>query len=89
MTHSGADARLQLQLEHLRSDDRLRERAARAAELSVAERLELTYALCRQAMAMLDRLAPEVRERVAAYHEPLGPGAEEVLRRLARLASPR
>src|SRR3972149_2057056 len=50
--------RLEAQLEYLRSDDRLRERAARAAELTVAERMALVAALGRQAMAMLDRLAP-------------------------------
>lgn len=87
MAGTDADRRLEAQLEWLRSDDRLRERAARAAELTVRERLELTYRLCREAMAMLDRLAPEARERIEAYREPLGPGAEQVLRRLGRLAS--
>jgi len=82
------DPRLEAQLEYLRSDDRLRERAARAAELTVAERMALVAALGRQAMAMLDRLPPEVRARALAYREPLGPGAEVVLARLARLAAP-
>lgn len=79
---------MERQLEHLRSDDRLRERAARAAEMTVAERLALTYQLCRRAAAMREQLSPELRARAESYREPFGPGAEEALRRYSRLASP-
>lgn len=82
------DGALEAQLAHLRSDDRLREQAARAAEMTVEERLALTYRLGRQAMAMLDRLPPDVRARVESYREPLGTGADGVLSRLGQLASP-
>ena len=88
MSGSEADRRLEQQLQYLRDDDRLRERAARAAEMTVAERLSLTYRLSRRATAMRDKLSPEIRMRAEAYREPLGPGAEEVLRRFSRLASP-
>ena len=83
-----ADKRLEEQLRYLRSDDRLRERAARAAEMTVAERLSLTYTLCRRASAMRGQLSPAIRARVASFREPLGPGAEAALRRFSRLASP-
>ena len=69
-----ADRRLEEQLSYLRSDDRLRERAARAAEMTVAERLSLTYTLCRRASAMRGQLSPAIRARVASFREPLGPG---------------
>lgn len=83
------DRLLEDQIAHLRSDDRLRERAARAAELSIQERLFLTYRLCRSAMELLDSLPAEARSRAEEYREPLGPGAEEVLARFGSLASPR
>lgn len=85
MTGRDADERLKAQLAYLRSDDRLRERAGRAQELSTQERVELTYRLSEEAMAMLDGLPAEVRARVEVYREPLGPGAERVLRRLGGL----
>ena len=84
-----ADAALEAQLEYLRSDDRLRERAERAREMSIEERLSLTYGLCRAAMATLDRLPISVRQRGAVHVDPLGPGADEVLARFGSLASPR
>jgi hypothetical protein len=85
---SDVDRRLEEQLGYLRSDERVRERAARAAEMTVAERLSLTYMLSRRATAMRDQLPSDLRARVASYREPLGPGAEAALRRFSRLASP-
>lgn len=82
------EEQLQAQLEYLRSDERLREQASRAAEMTVSERLQLTYRLCRVAMQMLDRTPPEVRERVEGFREPLGPDAETVLARFGSIASP-
>jgi len=88
MSTIAANRALEAQLEFLRDDERLRERATRAAELSVDQRLELTYRLCRAAMGLLERLPAEARAQAEAYREPLGPDAEEVLGRFASLASP-
>ena len=88
MSASDADRRLERQLQYLRSDDRLRERAARAAELTVPERLSLTYKLSHRASLMRDQLSPDIRARVESHKDRPGPGAEEVMRRYSRLASP-
>lgn len=82
------DARLEAQLDYLRSDDRLRELAALAAELTPAERLAQAWDMCRSAAAMLERLAEDERRRIEATREVPAPDAAEVLGRLARLASP-
>ena len=75
--------RLQAQLEYLRSDDRLRELAALAAESTPEERLEQAWAMSRSAAAVLVSGAADdrVREEIAAAAAP-------VLRRLAGLARP-
>lgn len=88
MSPETVDQALQAQLDFLRDDERLRERAARAVQLSVDERLQLAYQLCRAAMGILERLPPEARARAEAYREPLGPDAEEVLRRFGSRATP-
>ena len=85
------DRRLRAQLEHLRDDDRLRERARRAAELTLEERLALTYRLGRAAIEMLESLPTVAREQAARWRDVPGAGAEVVLRRLASIdrAEPR
>ena len=79
MSEPDADAILRAQLEHLRSDDRLRELAALAADMTPEERLQQAWAMSRSAAAMLEGRPDPPRE-------PLGPGAPEVLRRLSDLA---
>lgn len=81
-------ATLAAQLDYLRSDERLAQRAALAATLTPAELLEETAALGRWAMHFLDQLPEDERARALAYEEALPPGAEVVLRRLSRLSSP-
>ena len=88
MPPSDVDDLLEAQLEYLRSDDRLRELAAIAAEMTREERLEQAWAMSRSGQSMLDSLPDDVRARAEAYREPLGAGAEEVLPRLAALSSP-
>jgi hypothetical protein len=83
---SPTDERLQAQLEYLRSDDRIRELARLAAEMTPEERLEQAWSMSRSAAAMLDNLPSEVRERLEAHRQPLTPDSEEALRRLARLS---
>jgi hypothetical protein len=88
MPPSDASRRLEAQLEHLRSEEHLRDRVAPFRALTPSERLEITWALCRAGAAALDRLEPERRERALSRGEPPGPGADAILRRLARLPSP-
>ena len=82
------DAVLAAQLEYLRSDARLRERAAEAAALRPEERLAQAHALGRLASFYLARLPEDVRARAADCRAPLGPGAEQILVRLAHSAEP-
>jgi hypothetical protein len=88
VTVGDPDARLAARLEHLRSDDRLRERAARAAEMTAEERLALTYHLGRRAMALLDALPPGDPARAGSPRELPASDAGPVLLRLARLRVP-
>jgi hypothetical protein len=88
MQRSPVDRRLQLQLEYLRSDERLRELAGVAAELTSEERLEQAWAMSRSAAAILAQQPDDLLARIEAVRDALGPGAENVLPRLARLASP-
>ena len=88
MASSDENERLRAQIEYMSSDDRLRERAALAAEMTPEERLEQACEMTDTAAATLDALPEDVRERILGYSEPFGPGAEEVLRRLGSLASP-
>ncbi len=62
-------------------DEQIRRRAALAMELTAEERLAEAFALCRTAAALLDALPADVQERARAYREPIGPDAEELLRR--------
>ena len=80
--------RLDAQLEYLRSDQRLRSRAALAAEMTPAECLAEAYALCRWAAFLLEQLPAAERQRALDYHEPLPDDTAPVLRRLARLGTP-
>jgi hypothetical protein len=80
--------RLHAQLEHLRSDARLRERASLAGELAPEERLAETYALCQWAAFFVEQLPEDERQRALDYHEPVPPDAAVILRRLACLWSP-
>ncbi|MBI5479249.1 MAG: hypothetical protein HY906_10350 [Deltaproteobacteria bacterium] len=80
--------RLNAQLEYLRSDERLRERAALAAQLTTAERLAETYALCRWAAFLLAQLPEDERRRALDFHEPVPADSAPALRRLARLSGP-
>lgn len=73
---------MRAQLEYLRSDERLRERAARATEMSAEERLALAFELCHQAALWQERVPIEVRAG-AVPERPL-PDAWVVLRRLGR-----
>ncbi len=84
-----ADQRLLAQIEYLRSDERLRERAAAAMEVGPEVRLEEARQLGIDAMRWLDQLPADVRARVDGWTDALGPGAEDVLPRLARLSAPR
>jgi hypothetical protein len=88
MSPTDADEILRAQLEYLRSDDRLRELAAMAVEMTAEERLEQAWAMSASAQATLDALPADARARAEAYREPLGADAEEVLPRLAALWSP-
>jgi hypothetical protein len=81
-------AMLAAQLEYLRSDERLRQRAALAAGMTPEERLEETAALGRWAMHFLDQLSDDERARALAVSEALPPDSEAILRRLSRLSSP-
>ena len=88
MVRSDPDAVLTAQLDYLRSDARIRERVAAAAGLRPEERLAQAHALGRLASFYLARLPDDVRVRAAAYRAPLGPGAEQILLRLAHLPEP-
>jgi hypothetical protein len=88
MDAARADALLCAQVEHLRSDERLRELAALAAEMTPEERLAQAWAMSASGAAARELLAEDERARVDALREPLGPGAEQVLARLAGLSSP-
>ncbi|HEY3357214.1 MAG TPA: hypothetical protein VGQ83_28450 [Polyangia bacterium] len=80
--------RLRAQLERLRGDERLRQRAALAGEMTPQELLAETWALCRWAAFFLDQLPEDEAARARGYHEALPADAGPVLRRLARLAAP-
>jgi len=82
------NTRLESQLAYLRSDDRLRELAALAAEMSPEQRLEQAWAMSRSAAAMLASLPDEVRERLEQSRETPSSEAAPVLRHLAHLSSP-
>jgi hypothetical protein len=82
--NDGVDERLAAQLEYLRSDERLRERARAAQELTPAERLRKAYELSAWAMQLLARQPPELRERFEASREEPGLDAADCLRRLGR-----
>jgi hypothetical protein len=88
MARPPEDDRLEAQLEYLRSDERLRELAAVAAEMTPEQRLEQAWAMSESGAAMRAQLPEEVRARLEAHREPLGPGAEDALRRLGRLFAP-
>jgi hypothetical protein len=77
------DARFQAQLERLRSDDWLLERARVALEMTAEERLVTAYHLCRLAGETLDRQPPEIIAAVDATHGPPDDSAAAALRRLA------
>jgi hypothetical protein len=83
-----ADARLRAQLEYLRSDERLRELARMAAELTPEERLAQAWEMSRGGSLVSGPLSDEARARVDALRGELGPNAERVLRRLATLGRP-
>lgn len=83
---SSIDERMLAQLEYLRSDERLRERAARATEMSAEERVALAFELCHQAALWQERVPTEVRDRLGAPPERPLPDAWPVLRRLGRPA---
>ncbi|MBI5480120.1 MAG: hypothetical protein HY906_14735 [Deltaproteobacteria bacterium] len=85
MVQSAPDAVLAAQLDYLRSDARIRERVATAASLRPEERLAQALALGRLAAFYMARLPDDVRARAAACRAPLGPGAEEILLRLAHM----
>ena len=85
---TGENTRLESQLAYLRSDDRLRELAALAAEMSPEQRLEQAWAMSRSAAVMLASLPAEVRERLEATRETPSVEAGPVLRHLAHLSSP-
>jgi hypothetical protein len=78
------DPRFQAQLERVRSDDWLRERARAALELTAEERLSTEYRLCRAAGELLDRQPREVIDAVEAARGSLDNGAVMALRRLLR-----
>jgi hypothetical protein len=78
---------MRAQLDYLRSDERLRERAARAAEMSAEERLALAFELCRQAARWQECARPEAPHRLGPVPERPEPGAWAVLRRLGRTPS--
>ena len=73
---------LEAQLEHLRSDERLRERARVAREMPPGQRLLLAYELARQAAEMMARQPPQVRARHEASRERPDGEAADCLRRL-------
>ncbi|MBI5478468.1 MAG: hypothetical protein HY906_06405 [Deltaproteobacteria bacterium] len=85
---TAADRRLRSQHEYLRSDDRLREVAAVAADAAPEERLEQAWHMSRMAAASLEALPGRVRRRVGSVPRGLGPRARAVLRRLAATAAP-
>jgi hypothetical protein len=69
-------------IEALRSDEHLRRRARRVAQMSVEERLLEAIALCRAAAALLGQMPAATAERARGHREALPPGAEDALRRL-------
>jgi hypothetical protein len=79
---------LAAQLEYLRSDERLKQRAALAATMTPEQWLAEAAALGRWAMFFLGQLPDDERARALAADEPFPPGSEAVLRRLGRLSSP-
>lgn len=76
-----ADERLRAQLERLRSDDWLRDRAREATALTPQERLRRAYALCRAAMRWRTRPASDRLEEPDA-------AAASALRLLANTPHP-
>jgi hypothetical protein len=74
--------KLEAQLEYLRSDERLCERARVARKMSPRERLAVAYDLSRRAAEMMARQSPELRARHEASRERPDAEAADCLRRL-------
>jgi hypothetical protein len=80
--------RLEAQLAYLRSDDRMDELVALAAEMTPEERLAQAWEMCASAAAMLDQLPEDELRCIEETRDVPPPDAAPVLRRLARTASP-
>ena len=85
MARPGEADLLARQIELVRSDEWLKEKARAAAALSAEERLRMTIDLGRAAVALAARLPEELRARLAELDQRWASGAEEALRRWAGL----